>query len=249
MADPITGAALVGAAGLSALGGMAGSAMSQAMQYNYQKKLQQQQQQWQERMSNTAHQRQKADLLKAGINPLLTATGGNGASTPSGGMGQAGLTDIGGNVQKGISSAIEFQQLKNQTSLSKAQTGLFNAQTDTETTKALLNQIQSAETMVNTMLKQKDLDWADKKYAQMLEEGISKTKLNYASATANQINAEANMMNAQTNKIVGSANAKKLKGETALLGRPKSITESFNNDIKILGIGTGAGRTTSYTYY
>ena len=39
---------------------------------------------WQERMANSAHQREIADLKAAGLNPVLSVTGGNGAPTGSG---------------------------------------------------------------------------------------------------------------------------------------------------------------------
>lgn len=59
------------------------SAQSSAKQYEYNSKEAEKNRAWQERLSNTAHQREVQDLIKAGLNPVLSATLG-GSSTPSG---------------------------------------------------------------------------------------------------------------------------------------------------------------------
>lgn len=49
---------------------------------------------WQQMMSNTAHQREMADLKAAGLNPILSASGGNGAAVTSGAT-ASGVTSAG----------------------------------------------------------------------------------------------------------------------------------------------------------
>lgn len=60
------------------------SAVSAERQYRYNAEEAQKQRDWQERMSNTAYQRQVADLKAAGLNPVLGYMQGQGATTPSG---------------------------------------------------------------------------------------------------------------------------------------------------------------------
>lgn len=80
---------------------------------------------FQERMSNTAHQRQMADLKAAGINPMLSAKLG-GASSPAGASYQA--SNVGAAAVEGYGKVSSAKQAQAQTKQTQAQTRVTKQQ-------------------------------------------------------------------------------------------------------------------------
>lgn len=206
-------AASMGGGGLgSFLGGVgleaAGSLLSSGLNmYQANKQMK-----WQERMSNTAWQRQVADMRAAGINPMLAVSKGSGASTPQGASGQTSNP-----FSSGVDAVTAYQQNK-----------LAREQQENNNTVALAtaSKMNAEESHINY---QKDLT---KKEIDSYEIGNLLKRAQAASSMASAY---------QAYKVGDAAEAAKGK-DAALLPVWKEVGDILREGIKFLGGGEVDGK-------
>lgn len=189
---------------IGALGSMAGSGMfsgkNTSRSYKdmlYDVNMTQAQWKHDEYMANTAHQREIADLRSAGLNPVLSATGGNGAPATSSGVVQSNSASAGVSarqqarnqqLQAGLQVFGDLLQAK----LKDKELNIASKNADTNLMNAVT---QSKQTDSNTALQNAQIA----NYVYQNRNLSAQEKLNLAKSQ--EANAHINFMNLQGNSL------------------------------------------------
>lgn len=208
--------------------------------------LQHDAQSWQERMSNTAHQREVADLENAGLNPRLSAMNGNGASTGSVGANSVNPQPIrpAETFLNLLNSSAQYDFTKSQAENMRQDSVLKGTQVLAERQRVsnMIQELEESKSRVrHNESKVKEIDAHIRLMTKQLDALDSTIQLNFA--TQNQAVANTHLINNQVKKVQAET---KYTNERSR-GFTESWTDSSGKDVRVLGVGTGSNTSTSYS--
>ncbi|MGL6174058.1 MAG: hypothetical protein ACRC1P_05565 [Cellulosilyticaceae bacterium] len=215
----------------SVVGGLVGgasNAMGQAQANAANSAEAQKNRDWTERMSNTAYQRQVADMRAAGINPML-AMGGSGASTPTGST--ATHQNTMGEMSKSISSSaqklVDYKMAKKQLELADIQAN----QMKTDQLKSLA-EIKAIET--NTELSSsRNIGQIEQNKSEVIRQGLLANQAREVNARIDSTRVQTELNRATTAKARLQIIEQELKNAGVKQDNINKVLQSKNIQVQI----------------